>query len=69
MIVVIITKEFAQNNQGYTINERTFDYSELNTGEYICSLESIKEFPELFNNLTITLKDITPNDFKQQENG
>jgi hypothetical protein len=69
MIVVIITQEFAETNKGFKKEERTFDYSELNTGEYICSLESIKEFPELFNNLTITLKDITPDDFKQQNNG
>lgn len=49
----------------------TFDYSELNSGEFVCSIESLRDFPELFNGASVSFRDINENDFKQQniENG
>lgn len=70
MIVVIISENFAKSNQGYKVGSNTFDYSQLKTGEYICAINSVNDFPELFDNIQVSLKNITSDDFKQiEQNG
>lgn len=71
MLAILISEEFAKKNKGFSIGVNTFDYSELNSGEFICSIESLRNFPELFNGISVSFRDINENDFKQQniENG
>lgn len=71
MLVIVINDSFAEENKGFRNGINTFDYSELNSGEFVCSIDSLRDFPELFNEVPVSFKDINENDFKQQniENG
>jgi hypothetical protein len=50
MNYVIINQSFALAHQGYTRDDLRFNYSITLDGDYVCSANSLDEFPELFEN-------------------
>lgn len=43
-----ITQEFAEKRQGYCKYPNTFNYAVTAASEYVCSPNSLIEFPEIF---------------------
>ena len=56
MDYIILTQQFCETHAGYGKNGNYFGYAINKNGEYVCALNTIKEFPELFENDTMLPK-------------
>lgn len=62
-----LTKEFCEKYTGYCINESCFNYAVGLDGEYYVSVNSMNDFPEIFEgvDLVVVLKNI--NEFPHED--
>jgi hypothetical protein len=67
---IVINQQFAQAHEGYTRGNVTFNYAITLSGEYVCSENSLDEFPELFENspylFGLPVIELTIDDFPTQ---
>jgi len=47
---IVINQEFATAHNGYTNGNSVFNYAVTISGDYVCSENTLDEFPELFQN-------------------
>lgn len=69
-LYLVINQQFAQAYEGYTVGDVTFNYAVTLQGEYVCALNSLDEFPELFENspylFGLPVVELTLDDFPPQ---
>jgi len=72
-LYVLLNQSFCTANHGYRNENGIFNYRQDNDGYYLAAEQSIRDFPELFDNspyltLGMPIVDRTVNDFPQDNN-
>lgn len=62
-LVLEIPEKFARENRGYVNGIYRFDFSILKDGAFVCSLETAREFKDLLQGVSVSLRDVTEADF------
>lgn len=62
--MIVISKEFAEKNNGYSKGNSTFSFAITNKGTCVTDDNSKNEFPELFENFIFDKADFLPSDFQ-----
>jgi len=65
MIVVELTEYFATTHAGRQEGVNVFGYAKLKSGEYVCSVQALDDFPMLFDKKNVQLHNVTIDDFEQ----
>ena len=66
---IIITQEFANSLEGIKGIEGYFGYAITNDGRYVCSSNSVNDFPKQFASIVpLTVVALTLSDFPEQTN-
>lgn len=60
---VILTEQFCNENNGYTRDNLTFGFSTTIAGQYVASVNSLNEFPELFTGISFSIVPLGKLDF------
>lgn len=63
----ILTQDFFDQYQGYTKDNNQFNAIQDIQGRRVCSINSVIEFPEIFENNSFTIVKLTDIDFPSQE--
>lgn len=61
----ILNQIFIDQNQGYQSGPNIFNAVQDNQGRWVCSVNSVTEFPEIFEGNAFEVVGLTENDFPQ----
>jgi hypothetical protein len=63
----ILTQIFVNQNQGYQAGVNVFNAVQDNGGRWVCSVNSVTEFPEIFVGQSFEVIGLSETDFPQGE--
>lgn len=63
MNYVIISEEFALSKKEYKIGISKFGFAITADGRFFCDVNSLKEFPEIFEGINYEIADLKEDDF------
>lgn len=66
MMYLIITQEFAEEHLEYQVGVNVFNYAITNGGEYVCSSNSVNDFPSIFENKNFESINLELTDFPER---
>ena len=60
---LVLSQQFCEENAGYRIGPCIFGYGVTKDGTYVTSINSLQEFPALFEGVPIIPVDLSSQDF------
>lgn len=67
MEYLLINKDFAESNQGYHIGSNYFNHAITLQGQYVCTAQSMIDFPDIFVGTDFDTLELTLADFPTAE--
>jgi hypothetical protein len=62
---IVLTEAFCIQYENYTRDNLVFGYSTTNIGQLVTSVNSLNEFPEIFEGIDLSIVILTKSDFPE----